>query len=429
MRIGEAYPEIQLTTEYMKRFAYLMGLAVVAFVASLTLWQDDGYVVNGEFSDWFWTGDAVLSIDNPDFDAEKYEAAVEAAKTNGTAIPDDVKPRFAYDRAPLIEGAFTMRGEIDEPTKVMFYVENGADQDGARKMSIGGWEFILEPGQIEVSLNRINPRTLDVSGGHYNELIYNSYRSDPDYKAAVEEERRLSRELKKEGMSAAESAEVQDALAAKYQEMADIEAASRVRVATTSDDLAARILAVKTARTRGVWVQEALYEILDMDPDNEWARQSLVKVTERLERRNAQSSLTHVIDFEAVDLDGETVALADARSSSKILLLEFWASWCGPCRQEIPNMKTAYELYHDKGFEIFGFTIDDDIDEWREVSEEEDLPWINAGYGAEAEQKELYGVTGVPANFLVNSETGEIIGRHVRGRKLEFQLEQLLGAD
>ena len=89
-------------------------------------------------------------------------------------------------------------------------------------------------------------------------------------------------------------------------------------------------------------------------------------------------------------------------------------------------MKEAYERFREKGFEIVSFTIDDDRESWEEASAEEDLPWINLGMGTEADAPVAYNVTGVPKNYLVDSRTGDIVAKDLRGHHLDEKLEELL---
>ncbi len=123
---------------------------------------------------------------------------------------------------------------------------------------------------------------------------------------------------------------------------------------------------------------------------------------------------------------GEVISFKEICGKNKYVLLEFWASWCGPCRAEIPHMKEAYAKYNNKGFEILSFTIDDDKEAWAAASEEEAIPWLDTGFGDQGEAKKLYEVTGVPANYLVDGHTGEVIARNLRGHKLDEKLQELL---
>lgn len=133
-------------------------------------------------------------------------------------------------------------------------------------------------------------------------------------------------------------------------------------------------------------------------------------------------------DFEAKNLKGETFHLANVLKENKYVLVEFWASWCGPCRGEIPHMKQAYEQYKNKGFEIVSFSLDVKKDDWEIASEEENIPWINTGdlLANTSPVVKLYGVIGLPANYLVEASTGKIIAKDLRQKKLDEKLAELL---
>ncbi len=119
--------------------------------------------------------------------------------------------------------------------------------------------------------------------------------------------------------------------------------------------------------------------------------------------------------------------LGPADYVGKVLVIDFWASWCGPCRAEIPNLKETYAKYKDKGVEILSVSIDKDDAAWRRAMDEERMPWPQVkapDVGKEA--MELYQFTGIPHIVIVDRE-GNIAGRNYRGQALLDKLEELTG--
>ena len=111
-------------------------------------------------------------------------------------------------------------------------------------------------------------------------------------------------------------------------------------------------------------------------------------------------------DFTAFNLAGEEVRLRDVLRENKYTLVEFWASWCGPCIAEIPHLQEAYERFRGNGFEILAVNLDDDPENWRVASEEDyDINWLNVSdnqaFGSPVAK--LYRVKAIPANFLVST--------------------------
>lgn len=102
------------------------------------------------------------------------------------------------------------------------------------------------------------------------------------------------------------------------------------------------------------------------------------------------------------------------------MLLDFWASWCGPCLAEVPNVKAVYEQYKDKGFEIYGVSLDDKKDAWVNAIEKHDLPWIHVSSlkGWECPVAKIYNVTGIPKMYLLDKE-GRIVAMDLRGEALK----------
>jgi len=131
-------------------------------------------------------------------------------------------------------------------------------------------------------------------------------------------------------------------------------------------------------------------------------------------------------DFSARSLAGEEVSLARLRG--KVVLVDFWATWCPPCVAEMPRLKAAYEKYRDKGFVIVGVSLDNSEGALRDFVKRQDISWaqIFDGKGWESELAEKYGVDTVPTMYLLDAE-GKIVGSNHGGMVLEAQLEKLLG--
>ncbi|WP_205500774.1 TlpA disulfide reductase family protein [Rufibacter psychrotolerans] len=122
---------------------------------------------------------------------------------------------------------------------------------------------------------------------------------------------------------------------------------------------------------------------------------------------------------------GPEISLASLRG--KYVLIDFWASWCGPCRQENPNVVRMYNKYKDKGFEIFGVSLDQDRAKWLKAIENDKLTWPHVSdlKGWESSAAALYGVTAIPQTVLLDKE-GKIIAKNLRGEALEEKLASLL---
>ena len=127
--------------------------------------------------------------------------------------------------------------------------------------------------------------------------------------------------------------------------------------------------------------------------------------------------------FMVQDGNGTSFNLQQLMAGKKYLLLDFWASWCGPCRKEIPNLKAVYEKFASKGLEIVSISIDKDDAAWQKALEEEQLPWRN--FRDETGVADAYSVSAIPAIFLVDG-SGTIIATGLRGTALQEKLETLL---
>ena len=125
--------------------------------------------------------------------------------------------------------------------------------------------------------------------------------------------------------------------------------------------------------------------------------------------------------------DGEKLSLSDLKG--KYVLVDFWASWCKPCRLENPNVVRAYNKYKDKGFEILGVSLDRNRDRWLQAIAADGLTWKHVSDLKYFQSKAAvdYGVSAIPFTVLVDKD-GKIIAQNLRGANLDKKLEELFGA-
>ncbi len=344
------------------------------------------------------------------------------------AMGGSTSNEVVYAEGPVTKGMFKISGNISEPQNVYIYI-HAKNKQGILMGVTKGMNFILSSGDFKIKLgDRSSIFTITGGDTKFNEVIY-AYKTAPKFLELQKSYGKIYVDYSSK--SKAEKEKVTEEAVRISNEMIDFELAHYLHVATTEKDRDVLLMMLDCASYGGPWIDETHKALINICVEDVQIKDIIYKAIDAGKARAAKSRVgvgSDMNSFYAETLDKQAISLKEVclKEENKYVLLEFWASWCGPCRSEIPHMKEAYSEYNPKGFEIFSFTIDDSRSDWEKASKAENLPWIDSGMGTKTGPQELYGVTGVPANFLIDTSTGKIIAINLRGEKLTKKLKELL---
>jgi peroxiredoxin len=205
----------------------------------------------------------------------------------------------------------------------------------------------------------------------------------------------------------------------KDDERADKVLAAAEAAAKTDEDKAAILMGKATLTRRAdpknkAPYQEALGELVKTYPNTKVGKVAASK----LQAANLKEG-SDPVAFTTKDLDGKSVSPADYKG--KVLLIDFWATWCGPCMKELPNVLATYEEYHTQGFEILGVSLDrdGDLEKLKATIKDKNMAWRHVYDGKywNAEIAVLHDIQSIPATILIGRD-GKVIGTNLRGEKL-----------
>lgn len=307
-------------------------------------------------------------------------------------------------KVPVVNGKFEFKGVADSV------------QIAAVTMGDAFCQFFLEPGQIKVDLKL---GQMSYALGTPNNNAYESFMSD--MKALEEEYAEIARNAQNPDLTEAQRAEV------KAQMSSFEEKYYQAIKNSIADNVGNDFGLYNLTNSYYYYAPEELAPVLEgyiaAFPNNARLQQ--------LKKHNDLSLETSVgkqfKDFEMADVDGNMHKISEYVSANKVTLIDFWASWCGPCRAEMPAVKAAYEAYKGKGFGIVGVSLDNNKDAWTASIKNLGMKWaqISDLKGWHCEGAKLYGVNSIPATVLV-AQDGTILARNLRGEAIQEKLAELL---
>ncbi|MGJ8684284.1 MAG: TlpA family protein disulfide reductase [Nonlabens sp.] len=291
-------------------------------------------------------------------------------------------------------------------------------------MDTGDDKFVFIQGNeaLQIELNKDTLWASNVTGSEENKILYDFRKEQADYQTKT-----MNFKTERGKAYRAGDAEKGDLVTKSWMDAEEsykngiyktIESNPEKLVSSMiiGDMLNSKLIDTDKART--------LYDMLEGDVKNSPIAKSLENYLMKFEKTAIGVKAPY---FEGKTPEGNILKLDDVLG--KVTLIDFWASWCGPCRRENPNVVRAYKKYHDKGFNIISVSLDKQNAEaaWKAAIEKDEMDWnhISRLMHWQDPIAKLYNVTGIPATFLLD-ENGVIIAKNLRGQALHDKLEELL---
>ncbi len=371
-----------INEQKMKKLTYLAITAAALTIAACTGENKNGYVITG----------SVEGADDGD--------TVYLQEANGREL-------VKIDTAIIRNGTFTFKGQQDSAVNRYLTCQV---KDQPLLM-----DFFLENGKIKVALGKEN----DSATGTPSNDAYQEIREKIDG---------IGKKTNEIFNMLSDTLLTDEQREAKLKEAAQLEAeysaALKEAVKKNIGNAVGIHLFKRTFYENSIDENDALLQQIPANFQND---EAIVKIKEMTEKQKRTAVGTKFIDFEMKTPEGKAVKLSDYAGKGKVVLVDFWASWCGPCRREMPNLVEAYAKYKGKKFEIVGVSLDQDAEAWKESIKSLKMTWPQMSDLKlwQNEGAQLYAVNSIPHTVLIDGE-GTIIARGLHGDGLAEKLAEII---
>lgn len=368
----------------MKKALYLFAAVAIMFSCQ----SNKNYTIKGSVSDSAYEGKNVY-----------LQKAIEGGMEK-------------VDTAVISDGVFVFENVSDSTVLRFLSLDESVETKKGTQIPV-----LVEPGTIEVKFDSV----ITVSGTKINE-DYNNFRT---------EQANLNNEIRtiiEQYNNANAEGTLTDSLKAEINDAYN-------RVDSVFKTLTFSFIKENVINELGQFVFASSASMFDFDQQKEVlalmdeaskSQPGIQRIITRIEFAEKVAIGQQFVDFTMKDPQGNDISLSDYAGKGNIVLIDFWAAWCGPCRREMPNVVEAYKKYKNKGFEIVGVSLDDDQELWLKGIKDLKMDWpqMSELKGWKTSVVELYAFNGIPHTVLLDRD-GKIIEKNLRGEALHEKLEEL----